>query len=330
VVGAVLISRLLSPLEAEMLLPDNAGAGGLLTNGRTLVAVFQDGQVAAWDWNAPARTLWRFSAESNRVVMLDDVRAASAPEKGDKALIVYDVRQGGKLSQIPIAWSNQDVWLIQSPDKKVLAPVRISAGSEGLSLYEFMTFDLAAGNPGLPVPFDVPAAEKRLIAFAVSNDKKFLAAGSVGQHGLLILADLEQSKIVLEKEYDQADEFTSAAFTPDGSLIFLTNRNGSVYGVNAASGLVESTYTVLKPGQKNPVTNETSSQNITISSDGRYVAAVVINKVHIWEIRTGDHIFQQAPGHKLTGPIALSPDSSLLATSDIRSSGLVRIWKVKK
>jgi len=193
-----------------------------------------------------------------------------------------------------------------------------------------MTIDLAEGNPGLPVSVDVPAAEKRLIAFAVSNDKKFLAAGSVGQHGLLILADLEQSKIVLEKEYDQADEFTSAAFTPDGSLIFLTNRNGSVYGVNAASGQVESTYTVLKPGEKNPVTNETSSQNITISSDGRYVAAVVINKVHIWEIRTGSHIFERSPGHKLTGPIALSPDGSLLATSDIRASGLVRIWKLKK
>jgi WD40 repeat protein len=152
----------------------------------------------------------------------------------------------------------------------------------------------------------------------------------MGKHGWLTVADLTKGKVLLEKEYEQADEFTSVAFLPDGSRAFLTNRNGSVYGMDIISGEIKSTFVVLKPGQKNSVTNETSSQNITISSDGKYVAAVVINVIHVWEVQTGSHIFEQAPGHMLTGPIAFSSDNSLLASSDLRAGRVIRIWQIKK
>jgi WD40 repeat protein len=115
----------------------------------------------------------------------------------------------------------------------------------------------------------------------------------------------------------------------DSSRAFLTNRNGSVYGIDVISGEIKSTYTVLKPGEKNFVTNETSSQNVTISDDGKYVAVVIINVIHVWEVQTGSHIFQQFPGHMLTGSIVFSSDDSLLASSDLRAGRVIRIWKIK-
>jgi WD40 repeat protein len=193
-----------------------------------------------------------------------------------------------------------------------------------------MRVDADTLSPDLPASVDVPTAEKRFISFAVSNDKKAIAVGSNNKKGFLAVMDLNTGRILLEKEFPDAQEFTSAAFTPDGSMVFLTNRNGRVYGLDAASGELKHEWIVLKPGQKNAVTNETRSDSITISADGRYVAAVVINLAHVWDAETGEHIFQCSPGHKLTGAIALSPDGSVLATSDIRASGSIRLWHVKK
>jgi hypothetical protein len=261
---------------------------------------------------------------------LDDSRAAAVSKTGRKLFTVYDLKNGNKISETPVGWEDQDIWLLQSPDKKHLALAAINPEKDGHTLYEFMAIDPAKGKPDMPVSVDIPTAQKRFIAFALSNDNKILAAGSVGKLGCLTLIDLDKGKAILEKDYEKADEFTSAAFTPAGSLAFLTNRNGSVYGIETASGEIKSTYTVLKPGQKNPVTNETSSQNITISEDGQYVAAVVINVVHVWETAAGNPVFEQAPGHMLTGPIVFSHDNTLLASSDLRAGRVIRIWKIKK
>jgi WD40 repeat protein len=330
ILGIVVLNRVLSPAEAQIYVTDYSGVGDLLTQGQNLIAVFQDGKVAAWDWINPSpEPLWKLSA-SDRLVMLDDTRAAAVSKTGRKLFTVYEIKTGDKISETPVGWEDQDIWLLQSPDRKVLALACVNPDKDGRTLYEFMSLDPAKGKPDLPVSIDILTAQKRFIAFALSNDKKILAAGSVDKHGWLTVADLNKSKVVLEKEYEQIDEFTSDAFTPDGSQAFLTNRNGSVYGIDTASGEIKSTYTVLKPGQKNPVTNETSSQNIVISNDGKLVAAVVINVVHIWDIQTGNPVFQQAPGHMLTGPIAFSPDNSLLASSDLRAGRVIRIWKIKK
>lgn len=330
ILGIVILNRVLSPAQAQIYVTDFGGAGELLTQGQNLIAVFQDGKIAAWDWINPSpQPLWTLSA-SDRFVMLDDQRGAAVSKTGRKIFTVYNVKTGEKISEVPVGWEDQDMWLLQSPDKKNLVLACVNPDKDGRTLYEFMFMDPAKKQPDMPFSIDVLTAQKRLIAFAVSNDKKVLAAGSAGKHGWLTVINLDKGKVLLEKEYEQADEFISAAFTPNESLAFLTNRNGSVYGIDTTSGQVKSTYTVLEPGQKNPVTNETSSQNITVSEDGKYVAAVVINVVHVWEIQTGNHIFEQRTGHMLTGPLAFSSDSLLIASSDIRAGRVIKIWKIKK
>jgi WD40 repeat protein len=334
IIGALLpfINRMLSPAKASLSIRDSSGSSALLSFGSTLVAVFQDGKVAAWDWENPSLTpLWQFPAGSDRLVILDDNHIAAVTKTDRKQLVTYELKTGKKISEIPVGWEDQDVWLVQSPDRKVLVLACINPDKDGHTLYEFMLFDLAKGKPELPVSVDVVTAEKRCIAFAISNDKKILAAGSMDKHGWLTVADLTKGKVLLKKEYEQADEFTSVAFAPDGSKAFLTNRNGSVYGIDTVSGEIKSTYNILKPGEKNPVTNDSSSQNVIISTNGQFIAAVMLErKVAIWNVETGSPVFQIEPGHKLTGPIALSPEGSLLATSDKRSSGVVRIWQIKK
>ncbi|MEN6308637.1 MAG: WD40 repeat domain-containing protein [Anaerohalosphaeraceae bacterium] len=325
-----IVSNHFTPVKARLVVKDNTGSSNLLSLGTDLVAVFTDGTASAWNWNDSARPLWQCSTGTDRLVLLADSILAGVTKTGRKQFIIYDAKQGTITSEFSIGWEDQSLWPIQSSDTRQLALACVNPDKDGRTLYEFMTLDPAQKAPGLPVSLDVPTMEKRFVAYALSNDRKLIAAGSSGKQGYLVVADLTQRKILFEKQYPDAQEFTSVAFTPDGTRAFLTNRNGSVYQVNAADGQVQSVYTVLKEGQRNPVTNETSSQNITISADGRYVAAVVINKVYVWEIQTGNVVFKYQPGHKLTGAIALSQDGSLLATSDIRASGSVHIWQVNK
>jgi WD40 repeat protein len=332
ILGALLpiINRKLSPSKASLMVKDNSGSTSIKFYDNTLVAVFSNGTAAAWDSIAPAQPLWQFTADSDRMVMLDDARAAAVTKAGRKSLIAYDIKAGKKLSETPVGWEDQELWLLQSPDRNTLGLARINPDKEGRTVYDLMTVNPDKLTPDLPVSIDVPTAEKRLIAFAVANDKKAVAAGSNNKKGFLVIVDLATGKMLLEKDYPDAAEFTSAAFTPDSKQVFLTNRNGYVYGLDAATGDKKFEFVVLKPGEKNPVTNETRSDGVTISADGRVVAAVVINVAHVWNVATGEHIFDCSPGHKLTGAIALSPDGSILATSDIRASGAVKLWQVKK
>ncbi|MBN2511711.1 MAG: WD40 repeat domain-containing protein [Sedimentisphaerales bacterium] len=324
-----IISNRLSPAKASLVVKDNTGSSVLLSQGPNLVAVFTNGTVVAWDWNALAQPLWQCSAGTDRLVLLGESTLAGVTKTGRKQFVVMDAKQDKKTSEIPVGWEDQALWPIQSPDGKQLALARVNPDQDGRTLYEFMTLDPAQKAPGLPVSLDIPSMEKRFVAYALSSDQKILAVGNSDKQGFLVLADLTQRKILFEKQYPDAQEFTSVAFRPDGAAAYLTNRNGSVYQINPVDGQVKSVYTVLKEGQRNPVTNETSSQNITISADGRYVAAVVINRVYVWEIQSGKIVFEYQPGHKLTGAIVLSQDGSLLATSDIRSSGSVHIWQIK-
>jgi WD40 repeat protein len=326
-----IITQRLSPARASLSISDKAGTSSLITQGQNLVAVYQNGKVAAWDWNSPSQPVWQFSADSDRLVMLDDTRAAAVTKTGRKTLIVYDVKLGKKLSESPVGWEDQDVWLCQSPDKKVLALVRINPDKDGHTFYEIMTFNSEKNSPDFPASVDVLTTEKRLVAFAISIDKKILAVGSMGKKGFLIKIDLIKGNVVFEKEYQQADEFTSVVFTQDGTQAYLTNRNGFVYGIDAISGEIKSSYMVLKPDEKNVVTNDRSSQNIAISANGQFIAAVMIeHKVAVWDIQTGKPVFQRNPDHKLAGSIALSQDGLLLASSDKQAIGVIRIWQVKK
>lgn len=325
-----IISNRLSPAKASLVVKDNTGSSVLLSQGPNLVAVFTNGAVVAWDWNAPAQSLWQCSAGTDRLVVLNESTLAGVTKTGRKQFVVVDAKQDTKTSEISVGWEDQSLWPIQSPDSRQLALARVNPDKDGRTLYEFMTLDPARKTPGLPIPRDVPTMEKRFVDYALSNDQKLLAVGNSSKQGFLVLIDLTQGKVILEKQYPETQEFTSVAFTPDGAAAYLTNRNGSVYQINPADGQIQSVYKVLREGQRNPVTNETSSQNVTISADGRYVAAVVINWVYVWEIQSGNVVFKYRPGHKLTGAIALSQDGSLLATSDIRASGTIQIWQVKK
>ncbi|HML73230.1 MAG TPA: WD40 repeat domain-containing protein [Anaerohalosphaeraceae bacterium] len=325
-----IISNRLSPAKASLVVRDNTGSSNLLSQGPNLVAVFSNGTVAAWGWANPDQPLWQCSAGTDRLVLLNETTLAGVTKTGRKQFITVDAKQDTKTSEIPVGWEDQSLWPIQSPNGEKLALARVNPDKDGRTLYEFMTLDPAQKAPGLPVSLDVPTMEKRFVDYALSNDHKLLAVGNSAKQGFLVLIDLTQGKVILEKQVPDTQEFTSVAFTPDGAAAYLTNRNGSVYQINPADGEIQSVYKVLKEGQRNPVTNETSSQNITISADGRYVAAVVINWVYVWEIQTGNVVFKYRPDHKLTGAIALSQDGSLLATSDIRASGTIQIWQVKK
>jgi len=327
-----IIRRKFSPVKATFVVSDNSGTSRLWTHEKNLVAVFSNGQVVAWDWDTlDKQPLWRFSADSDRLVMCDKVHAAAVTNTGRKKLIFYDIEKGTKTSQTDVGWDDQAILPIQSPDKNTLVLVCTNPDKDGRSLYEMKAFNSKTGNTDFSVSVDVQTSETRFLGYAVSNTGKCAAAGSKNKRGWLTIFDLQQGKAVLQKEYDQTEEFTSAAFIPDGSQLFLTNRNGSVYGVDAISGEVKFCHTILNPDEKNPVTNDRSSQNIVISTDGKYVAAVMMErKVAVWGTQSGNLVFQGEPGHKLVGSIALSADGSLLASSDKRAGGSIQIWQIKK
>jgi WD40 repeat protein len=65
-----------------------------------------------------------------------------------------------------------------------------------------------------------------------------------------------------------------------------------------------------------------------VSRDGNFVAAAVASTVYIWDTKTGKKLGSLGGGHKVMSSVAISPDSLLLATSDMRQGGKIKIQRI--
>jgi WD40 repeat protein len=129
-----------------------------------------------------------------------------------------------------------------------------------------------------------------------------------------------------DKTYDNPDRFGSVIFSFDSKTVFAGGGDGYVYWFRVSDGKLVDHFRFK--GEPEIAHKTSSAQHMTLSHDSSLLAFVYGFKMYIFECKTKKEIFSRRPGQILPGSLAFSPDSSLIATSDLRQGGKIRIWPV--
>ena len=303
----IIVQNLLRETEVHLSVPDNAGVSFLKTVGNSLVCVFQDGEVAAWDWTALPHEQSHFSVNTDRIVLLDEKRLAAVNKAGKKILTVYTLSSGQKQKEVSVGWEDQDVWPRISFDKSVVALIRKNpADSAGKMLYEFLTVDIGKELSGIPVSLSIQTGREDLIDYAVDGNAILYAVGSQDMIGRITAVDLEKGGALWDKSYEQTLEFCSVIASPDNQYLLAGNRDGILYKLDAKTGEILKKIQLLKKGEMRQVTNDYSVLSLAYSNDGQYFVSTIIPTVYFFKAETDEQIYRCAPADRLISKTVFS------------------------
>ncbi|MHC5083872.1 MAG: WD40 repeat domain-containing protein, partial [Planctomycetota bacterium] len=131
-----------------------------------------------------------------------------------------------------------------------------------------------------------------------------------------------------DRVYEDTKEFCSVTVSPDSQYLLAGNRNGILYKIDSKTGDVIKQIHLLEEGEKRPITNDYSVLNLAFSPDGKFYVATINPPAYILKADSDSLVHKMTVADKLVSRIAFSPDSTMIATSDVRAGYPIKIWKL--
>ena len=324
----MLIANQSKDVEVVLEMPFNEGIRSLSTHKNNLMAVASDGKTFLWDWDKLDQKPETGSMASEQAYLLDPDVVALIKQGRSTSLVVSNF-QGDKIKKsILLDSKGSHVFLIVNRNQSALAAITAkNSDSESRVDYQFLNIDLEREKTSKITDITDKAGDIQLADFAVSDDGYLLAgAGGKDHRARLVLVDIRQKRMLWDKTYDNPDRFGSVIFSFDSKTVFAGGGDGAVYWFRVSDGKLVDQFRFKGEPQ---IAHKTScTQHMTISHDSSLLAFVYGFRMYIFDCKTKKEIFSRGPGHKLPGPLAFSPDSEFIATSDLRQGGKINIWPV--
>jgi len=321
------IANVKSVFVKELSFGFNNGVSQLSTWQNSLVAFSLDKTAYVWNWNDLSAEHINCPVESDQAGLLKSGLVISVLRQKPAAVVITDLATRQTSKEIPVYSTAKLAYLKVSHDQSTAAVVlEVTPASQNSSrTFEILTSQGDFDYMHAVAAFTGNTADCELRNLAVSDGGEFVALfGTKDNCGWVVLADTAQRKVVWEKRLQDFVLCFNAVFAPDKQKIYVRGSDSSVYEIDTASGEVLGRLLPVKDNKSTLMIQPV--QTVTVSADGRLIAATVGGIVYVWDAGTKEKIFTKAAGHKLISGIAFSPDGRLLATSDLRQGGVVKIW----
>jgi WD40 repeat protein len=201
-----------------------------------------------------------------------------------------------------------------SPDGKLLA-IATSRGDDEKNVIELWNMNLMKHIKSL----ESNAGWVDAISF--SPDGKLIASGNeTGSFYLWDVGTGERLRTINDATWEAGIHATSVAFSPDGQKIAIAYR-GEPQGIEIWDLESES---VLLLGEF-----PDWIYDLEFTPDGKYLAASTENYVKVFEVGSGDLVYDLMPGGGSLPDIAISPDGTLLATGGFDVYDMVQLWDIQ-
>jgi WD40 repeat protein len=324
----IVVSNFRSPIVAQLTLPLNNGIANLSTCGNLLSAVSNDNKIYVWDWTNLSKKPQQGIIESDQAALITPDTVVSVKRVNPENVIIsgLDANETRKELYLPSSSGTAYLGVNQDRTKIVILLARSNTGG-ATAKYDF--FDVSI-NTGRVQPIFTIDSESGIVGhLSLSEDgNRVVVAGEKHGQGWMFVADLKEKQLVWQKEMPDFKKILRAAFSTDGETIYARGTDSTLLVLNAGSGDIISH---LLPVKENASTYRVMPvQAVEVSRDGSIVAGVVVSTVYIWDTKTGKKLGSLGGGHKILSSVAISPDSRLLATSDMRQGGKVRIMRIPR
>ncbi len=317
-----------SALEQELRFPFNNGIASLSTCTNLLVAAGLDDTIYVWDWNNLSAKPASSETQSHYALLLGPDKVISLRQRGLKAVVISNFSDGHQLKLLPIDSQGEVSHLTVSRQRTVAAFVVKKPTTDGDSakVYELLSFTPDAQKIEKVIEFKTSRPNDQLADLALSDDGKLaVVVGQKDNRAWIALADISEKRVVREADMPQPRLFHDSALSPDGRLIYVRGSDSTVYAFEVASGRVASRFAAFKDSSSE--VESTSVQQVTVSPDGKLIAAIVSTYLCVWDSISGQKLLLRTPGHKIESGLAFSPDGRFVATSDMRQGGTIKIWR---
>ncbi len=224
----------------------------------------------------------------------------------DKKVKFWDLNKG-EVKQT-ISQDQEVIALAMSPIGKTLAVGifdQISSGS--VNLVEVST----AKSKNL--------TGKYTLSLAFSPDGKFLAGGHVGQ---VTIWEVATEQNTLKEELGFGFYANGVAFSPDGWILGIASENINKFKEGGALQLLN-----LETGQKKVFGNLEKTRALAFSPDGKFVAACGTGSLAVWNLATGQKVYQ-SPAFVGGRTLAFSPGGQFLLVCDTAEIRIMDMDKV--
>lgn len=319
-----------SSLMQELRFALNNGVAYLSTSGHYLAAVCRDNKMYVWDWDDLSKKPVTTDVESDQAVFLDNGLIISIRRSDAGAVVIKHPGNDKTREEIPITAGNRRVSLAANNSGTMIAIMLSDTESNvNQQAYEVLLVDVQAKEVREIAEFTEHASRSFLRQIVVSNDGKFISLdGEKNKHGWIVLLNTEQKRVAWSNEIPDVKRIFAVVFSNDGKVLYARGSDSTLRIINVENGTIRDKWLPLKENRS--TLRDQHVQTVAASPDGHLVAAVVFSSFYVWDCTTGKIIFQKLPGHKLVSGLAFSPDSRLLATSDSRQGGTIKIWRIPK
>jgi WD40 repeat protein len=322
----IVVSNRRSSIVAQLNLPLNNGIANLSTCGNLLSAVSNDNKIYVWDWANLSKKPRQGIIESDQAALITPDTVVSVKRVNPESVVIsgLDANEARRELYLPSGPGTAYLGVNQDRNKIVLLLAR-SNNSGATAKYDL--FDVSIDTGRVQPILTVDSESGNVGHLSVSNDgNRVVVAGEKNGRGWMFIADLKEKRLVWQKEMPDFKKIFKAAFSADGEIIYARGTDSTLLVLNAGSG---EEIRRLLPVEENKSTYRTMPvQSVVVSRDGNLVAAAVVSTVYIWDTKTGKKLVSLGGGHKVMSSIAISPDSRLLATSDMRQGGKIKILRI--
>lgn len=304
----------------NLTVPDNKGIPKLSANETDLIASQTGGGFYLFQWANLENEYTTFPSLSEKSLLLDqNPKYSLSYAAGDLVALGQDGRE-----QFRIAHDKdiETAYMITDRRQKTIIFVGKKTDNK-LSYYSVKTVNLEGRY--LTYLWDSEAGENYdLSIFDISDDGSlFAAAGRKDDRGYIAVIDILDQKVVWEKQFPEDRSFTGMCFSSDGRTLFAGSEEGTVSLVNAQTGERRKTVVLVEEPRK--TTNSKSIQTLVSSSKGTWFACACDPVVFVLDQESCTLNKSIASKHKIVTGIVFSPDETMLATSDLRASGVISI-----
>jgi len=330
IIALMFVANSESALVRELHFALNNGVAYLSTSGHYLTAVCRDNKMYLWDWNDLSKKPVTTNVESDQAVLLDSGLVVSVKRSAARAVVIANPDNDKARDEIPITTGNRRVSLAANNSGTMIAIMLSNTESKmNQQEYEVLSVDVQAKKVRQIAGFTENASRSFLKQIVVSSDGKFISLdGEKNGHGWLVLLNTVQKRVVWSNEIPNVRKIFAVVFSSDGKVLYARASDSALRIIDVENGIIRDKWPAMK--QNKSTFRCQHVQTVAASPDGHFVAAVVFSSCYVWDCTTGKMIFHKMPGHKLVSGLAFSPDSRLLATSDSRQGGTIKIWRMPK